>query len=145
MQSKSISYTLVLVQFTCIGLLLYWGLVQVSVVGMMVMAIGMITGIIAVATMKLGNFSITPEPIKQAKLVTNGIYAVIRHPMYTAVLLITLPCAIATAQWHAYLVWLALLADLIIKLRYEERMLLARYGEYDEYVKRTKRIVPFIW
>ena len=81
------------------------------------------------------------------KLVTTGVYERVRHPMYTAFWLW------AFAQPFLLSNWLAGFAGIIgfgtlffLRVGEEEAMMRGEFGaEYDEYVKRTKRIFPGIY
>ncbi len=93
------------------------------------------------------NWSITLEVREKHALVTNGIYRRVRHPMYLALLLYAAGQALAVPNWVAgpsYLVAFGLLFAL--RVRAEERMMLDEFGkEYEEYMARTKRLVPGVW
>lgn len=89
-----------------------------------------------------GNFSIFPEPRAHARLVTSGPYARVRHPLYLALIVLALALCIG---WNTMVHWLAAAALVLIldvKARREERLLRARFGEYDAYAARTSRLVP---
>lgn len=93
------------------------------------------------------NWSITLEVREEHRLVTEGVYRRIRHPMYSALLLFALGQAVALPNWVAgpsYLVVMALLVAL--RLGPEERLMRETFGaRYDEYAVKTKRIVPGVW
>lgn len=102
-------------------------------------------GVAALAANPPGNFNIRPEPRAGARLVTHGIYRSIRHPMYSAFLLLTLAAVAADARGWRFLVWLALAAVLLAKARREEACLQRIHPEYAEYMRRTKRFVPRVY
>jgi len=93
------------------------------------------------------NWSITLEVRESHRLVTDGIYERIRHPMYLALLVYSLGQALVLPNWIAgpsYLVAMALLFAL--RVGPEERMMLAEFGsDYEGYRKRSKRLVPGVW
>ena len=93
------------------------------------------------------SWSITLEIREQHRLVTDGVYRRIRHPMYSALLLYSVGQALALPNWVAgpsYLVAFGLL--LASRLAAEERMMLERFGDdYASYMARTKRLVPGVW
>jgi protein-S-isoprenylcysteine O-methyltransferase Ste14 len=101
-------------------------------------------GIAALTANRPGNFNIRPEPKAGARLVTHGIYRHIRHPMYSAFLLLMLAAVAADARPWRIALWIALAAVLAAKAQREERYLRQAFPAYAEYQRRTKRFVPFI-
>jgi protein-S-isoprenylcysteine O-methyltransferase Ste14 len=93
------------------------------------------------------NWSITLQVREGHRLVTEGIYRRIRHPMYTALFVYSLGQALVVPNWivgPGYLVTFGLLFGL--RLRPEERMMREEFGaEYEAYVARTKRLFPGLW
>ena len=88
---------------------------------------------------KLFRFGQTTE------LVTSGIYRQIRHPMYSSLLFLAWGIWLKQPLW--YLIPAALLASWLLWLtaRRDEKESLSCFGEkYGEYMKRTKRFIPFI-
>jgi protein-S-isoprenylcysteine O-methyltransferase Ste14 len=102
-------------------------------------------GIIAIVLMRPGNLSILPIPKQDAQLVTKGPYRLIRHPMYTAVLLFCFSLLLNRITLLSAAFFLVLLIDLIVKLHFEERLLLALFPPYAKYMKKTWRLIPFIY
>jgi protein-S-isoprenylcysteine O-methyltransferase Ste14 len=95
-------------------------------------------------SMQKSKFRISPEPDVHAILITDGPYRYIRHPMYTAILLCVAGLLICQFTWLRLLMAVTLAFVLIFKLTWEERMLREKFPEYDEYMKRSKRILPFV-
>jgi protein-S-isoprenylcysteine O-methyltransferase Ste14 len=92
-------------------------------------------------------WSVTLEIRTEHRLVTHGIYARLRHPMYAAFWLWALSQALLLPNWIAGLSGLVGFGTLFFcRVGHEERMMLERFGaEYREYVRRTKRIVPGVY
>jgi len=93
------------------------------------------------------NWSVTLEVREQHRLITDGIYRRIRHPMYTALLLYSIGQALVIPNWVAgqsYLIAFGIL--FAFRVRAEERMMIDQFGdEYVKYAARTKRLVPGVW
>lgn len=93
------------------------------------------------------NWSITLEVRERHRLITQGIYRRVRHPMYMALLMYSLGQALALPNWIAgpsYGVAMVLLVG--FRLGPEERMMREEFGEeYEAYMTRTKRLVPGVW
>ncbi|EFL88806.1 protein-S-isoprenylcysteine O-methyltransferase [Ahrensia sp. R2A130] len=90
------------------------------------------------------NWSVTLEIREDHKLVDHGVYARVRHPMYTSFWLWGLGQALLIPNWIAGLTGLAAVAWLYFsRVNKEEAMMQAQFGpEYDAYRKRTARLVP---
>ncbi len=86
--------------------------------------------------------NIVPTPHQRARLVTNGIYAYVRHPIYLGVVLVTAGILIWYATLPITILWVLIVAFLQIKSRHEESLLLERYDEYEGYRQRSGRILP---
>jgi protein-S-isoprenylcysteine O-methyltransferase Ste14 len=115
------------------------------IVAVLLFGAGAIVGLAALRQNRLGNFSIRPEPKAGARLATRGIYRWIRHPMYCAVLLAMAGALAPDPRLWRVLLWLALLAVLIVKLRREEFYLQQRFPDYAAYRERTWRLLPGLW
>ncbi len=108
-------------------------------------AAGILLGIWAILAMGIGNFNITPDVKRNGRLVTAGPYALIRHPMYTALLLTTLPLIVNSFSLFRLGLWLLLLIDLVLKLKYEEGLLRQALPGYGAYMERSYRLIPFVY
>jgi len=88
----------------------------------------------------------TVEIYNGQKLASTGLYAIIRHPMYFAQLLIYLSMPIALGSYWALIPFLAMPAVLVYRLLDEERVLLKGLAGYKAYCKKTPyRLIPFVW
>jgi protein-S-isoprenylcysteine O-methyltransferase Ste14 len=93
------------------------------------------------------NWSITLEIRQKHKLVSTGLYAWIRHPMYTSFMLMGLGQALLLSNWIAGFSGLAGFFILFsLRVGKEERMMLDSFGEqYRAYMLKTKRIIPYLY
>jgi protein-S-isoprenylcysteine O-methyltransferase Ste14 len=93
------------------------------------------------------NWSITLEIRDQHRVVSNGVYAHVRHPMYSAFWLMGLGQAFLLSNWIAGLAGLVGFAVLFfLRVDKEERMMLDTFGEeYRAYMGRTKRVIPRVY
>jgi protein-S-isoprenylcysteine O-methyltransferase Ste14 len=79
------------------------------------------------------------------ELITTGPYALVRHPIYTGLLLGFLGCAVARAEWRGLLAVALVFAVLWRKLRLEEKWMRAQFGApYEAYSRRVAALVPHI-
>jgi protein-S-isoprenylcysteine O-methyltransferase Ste14 len=93
------------------------------------------------------NWSVTLEMRTDHKLVTDGIYAYVRHPMYTSFLLSAVAQALLLPNIIAGPVGLIAFGVLFFtRIDREEAMMTETFGEsYRDYMRRTARIVPGIY
>jgi protein-S-isoprenylcysteine O-methyltransferase Ste14 len=92
------------------------------------------------------NWSGLIELKKDHQLIRSGPYAIVRHPIYSGFMLATLGTAIAFGEWSGLLAFVMIVIALGYKATLEESALTEKFGaEYDEYRRRVKRLVPFIW
>ena len=139
------SYTFVGIQFVCLGLILATGPWLAKTPGLIFLELfGGFLGVWAIWTMKLRNLSALPDIKSHSPLQTGGPYRWIRHPMYTALLLLMLALVFEEFSYWRGLMWVVLLVDLFLKLRYEEVLLVKTFPEYAEYQTRTHKLIPWI-
>jgi protein-S-isoprenylcysteine O-methyltransferase Ste14 len=144
------AWALVGLQFVFLILLgfLPWGElwqrgVGAIVLGLVLVALGF--GIALAAGAGLGR-TLTPSPIPKADgvLVTSGVYGLVRHPIYSGLLVLGIGLVVIGASVLHLIAWVALLSVLMTKSRFEERMLADQYPDYASYAARVGRLVPGI-
>jgi protein-S-isoprenylcysteine O-methyltransferase Ste14 len=93
------------------------------------------------------NWSPVLEIRKEHTLITSGPYRKVRHPMYSDMMLWLVSFALVTANWFYALVISTGLAILFsVRIPDEEKLMTERFGEqYREYMRQTKRLIPFIF
>lgn len=116
-------------------------------VGGTLLALGLL--LLVAAGLELGS-SLTPLPAPRADrtlaLITTGPYALARHPMYGAGILIALGWTIVFASVIGLVLVVALALFLDLKARREELWLTARSADYETYRQRTRRrLLPFMY
>ena len=140
------SYVLVGIQFVCIVAILVSGPWFARNEWFFTLELlGSLLGIWAILTVKLTNVNVFPDVRAGSRLVTNGPYQWIRHPMYTALLMIMLALVCESFSYWRGFCWLLLGADLVAKLSYEETLLREAFDDYAAYRLRTWRLVPWIF
>ncbi|BBZ11529.1 methyltransferase family protein [Mycobacterium branderi] len=93
------------------------------------------------------HYTRTVREVDEHQLVTSGPYAVIRHPGYAGTILVWCGYALAAAGWVAVLVVGALVvAAYAYRVHTEEALLGSVFGQrYEDYRRRTSRLVPFVY
>lgn len=93
------------------------------------------------------NWSVTLETRTEHKLVTDGVYAWVRHPMYSSFLLSAIAQALLLPNWIAGPVGLVAFAILFFyRAGREEALMIDTFGDaYRDFMRRTARIVPWVF
>ncbi len=80
------------------------------------------------------------------KVIDTGLYSVIRHPMYSATLLLFLSMPLVLGSLYSLLIFLAYPFIIGVRIINEEKFLEKELEGYSEYKKKVKyRLIPFIW
>lgn len=79
-------------------------------------------------------------------VVDTDLYGIVRHPMYSATILLFLMMPLILGSWYALIVFAFYPAIIILRLKDEENLLTRELAGYGEYKKKVKyRLLPFIW
>lgn len=82
---------------------------------------------------------------KNQKVVSDGLYSVVRHPMYMAIVLLMLSGSLVLSSLSGLLVFLCASITLYIRIIFEEKLLEKELTGYTDYKKKvTKRLIPFL-
>lgn len=88
----------------------------------------------------------TIEVRENQKVIDTGLYGIIRHPMYSATLLLFLSMPIVLGSVYSFLVFLAYPFIIAKRIKHEEEFLEEKLDGYREYKQKVKyRLIPFIW
>ncbi len=80
------------------------------------------------------------------KIVDTGLYSVVRHPMYSATLLLFLSMPIILGSLWSFIIFLVYPFVIAIRIKFEEKFLEKELKGYTEYKKKVKfRIIPYVW
>ncbi|MEY3869485.1 MAG: methyltransferase family protein [Microcoleaceae cyanobacterium] len=86
-----------------------------------------------------------PYPREDGELVTTGVYQLVRHPVYSGVILGCLGMTIFWESVSHLILTVLLLIFFDIKARKEEVFLMEKYVDYGEYRQRVKKLIPGIY
>ncbi len=90
------------------------------------------------------SWSDTPRMLKEQTLITSGPYRTVRHPIYTAFILILGSTLFISANWLIGLCWIGMtILEVASRIGFEESLMIEFFGEqYREYMKKTGRLFP---
>ncbi|MGN6417413.1 MAG: methyltransferase family protein [Pseudobacter sp.] len=91
------------------------------------------------------NWSLSVQKKEDHQLIKNGIYKIIRHPIYTGLLLLFIGNALIVGDYRAIIAVLIVFVSLWLKLKKEEKLLTRIFGtKYTEYQNQTKALIPYL-
>jgi protein-S-isoprenylcysteine O-methyltransferase Ste14 len=102
---------------------------------------------IGAGSIRLGRSNLTPfpRPREDGVLVSDGIFALVRHPIYSGFVLLTLGWSLTWRSLAALAGALILLLFFDLKARREEQWLQTKYAEYPGYRRRVSKLIPFVY
>jgi protein-S-isoprenylcysteine O-methyltransferase Ste14 len=113
--------------------------------------LGLLLGIfgallIAAGLFNLGsNLTPYPRPKEDAFMVDRGAYAVVRHPIYSGLIIGALGWAMLKGSTLVLLYTVLLFLFFDVKSRKEEEWLAERYSNYGNYQDRVRKLIPFVY
>jgi len=88
----------------------------------------------------------TIEVQENQKVIDTGLYGIVRHPMYSATLLLFLSMPIVLGSVYSFLIFLVYPFIIAKRIKGEEEFLEKELSGYREYKQKVKyRLIPFIW
>lgn len=146
LDSKLLPFVLAGLQILGISaLLVTQPLEYISTIVLIVSISGIFLGIWSLWTMRKSRLNILPDIRKGAVLVTSGPYYLIRHPMYTSLLLTFIPLFLNHPTGFRLGALIVLISALVGKIRYEEPLLRNHFPEYQSYTRRTWKMIPWVY
>ena len=88
----------------------------------------------------------TVEVQDNQEVVDTGLYGIVRHPMYSATLILFLTMPLVLASPWSFLIMLLYVPIVVKRIQNEEMVLKQELGGYKEYIQHIRyRLIPFIW
>lgn len=106
---------------------------------------GLVLGLWSLYNLGMDTYTPFPEPKKEGKHIQHGTYSLIRHPMYTAVMIIGLALLLSSATFLSAVVYILLLYVLDAKATLEEEYLTKIHSTYKTYKEKTKKFIPLLY
>lgn len=117
-----------------------------AAVGASLVLAGGLLAILAVVALRAGSaLTAVPHPRAGARLVAEGPYRWVRHPIYGGIVLAAIGASLARASVVALVASLVLLAFFDLKRRREEAWLRDRIAGYDAYAATTRALIPGVY
>jgi len=86
------------------------------------------------------------EVDEEQKVISTGLYGIVRHPMYVGVLIMYIPTPLALGSYWGLIPFALLPLSLGLRILNEEKVLSANLNGYKEYCQKTRyRLIPFLW
>ena len=86
------------------------------------------------------------EVMEGQKVVSTGLYGIVRHPMYTATILMFLAMPLVMESWWAFLVMVPYVIAIVTRIKDEEMLLTKELEGYQEYKEKVRwKLIPYIW
>jgi len=126
-----------------------WGHTLVSSIGFWGMYINIVCAVIALCLILNGWYIIYKrywsKKTGTGSLVTEGVYRYIRHPQYTGLLLLSFGMMVEWATLPMLILYPVMIGMYVSLAKREEKDMLVEFGdEYREYMKVTKKFIPFV-
>jgi protein-S-isoprenylcysteine O-methyltransferase Ste14 len=112
--------------------------------GVLFLSVAALCGIAGVAALKR-NLTPFPKPSVETQFVQSGVYGLMRHPLYVAVLCASVGWALVWQSRPGLVAALVLALFLDAKARREERWLRERFPDYGDYQQRVRRFIPGVY
>lgn len=91
------------------------------------------------------NLTALPRPRENARLVQSGPYRIVRHPIYSGLIMMVWGWAACNQDWLLIVYAVVTLVFFDLKSRREERWLKERFPEYAAYQSRVRKLIPFVY
>ena len=110
-------------------------------------ALGLLGGALVITGVLCLGSSLTavPYPKDEATQVEGGPYQIVRHPIYSGLILAALGWSLIVQGWLTVGYALILFIFFDIKSRREERWLTQKYAGYEAYRRRVHKLIPFVY
>ncbi|KQH79141.1 hypothetical protein AO501_21425 [Mycobacterium gordonae] len=118
--------------------------VWVNVIGDVMIAVGLSSALLVVVQNSYAAATIAVE--QGQTLTSDGLYGLVRHPMYSGSLIMMFGIPLALGSYWGLLIVLAGVVVLVLRILDEEKLLATELAGYREYSRQVRyRLVPYVW
>lgn len=116
----------------------------VSLIGDALVALGLFINLLVFKENSFGGSTV--QTVENQKVISTGLYARVRHPMYLGVLVMMTGVPFALGSWWGLISLIIVLLGLIWRILDEEKLLQKDLPGYTEYMQKVRfRLVPYLW
>jgi protein-S-isoprenylcysteine O-methyltransferase Ste14 len=116
----------------------------VSLIGDIAVAVGL--GVVILVVIQNSYASTTVQVASGQKVVSTGLYGLVRHPMYTGNVLMLVGLPLALGSYWALALVVPGVAVLAARIHDEEKLLREELDGYREYTQKVRsRLIPYVW
>ena len=116
----------------------------ISVIGDALVAIGLGITWLVVLQNNYAAANITVEASQ--KVISTGLYGLVRHPMYVGVLIMLVGIPLALDSWWGLVILVPSVIGLVFRILDEEKVLRQELDGYSAYTQKVRyRLVPYVW
>jgi protein-S-isoprenylcysteine O-methyltransferase Ste14 len=102
----------------------------------------LVAGWLAISGLKIAFGEVRQEP----RVIREGVFSIVRHPIYLGAILVYLGLLVFSLSITAALVWLIIIRFYVFLCRYEEKLLIEKYGDdYIAYIHKVPMLLPRFW
>jgi len=118
---------------------------KTAFIGLGLYLLGILIRWVAILQLKK-EFTVDVSIHKDHQLKTDGLYAHVRHPSYSGLLLICLGLSIGMNSWFSILAVLPVVLSVLYRISLEENILINEFGTvYKDYMTKTRKIIPKVF
>ena len=137
---------LLTLQLLCMGYIVFTGsIVTGNIVVLSFEVFALFLVVWTLWTIKFDKFSLLKQSTKKSRLVPKGPFVYIRHPIYTALIILSTSWIYTQINIPRVLVWIILMVSVVLTIIYYEHILSKNVSDFGLYKQRTYRIIPFIY
>jgi protein-S-isoprenylcysteine O-methyltransferase Ste14 len=118
--------------------------IWLEIIGFIILAMGLY--ILSLAQLQNAYASKVLDIREGQKLIDTGLYAHVRHPLYSGFLVMTIGIPLGLGSWWAIIPAFTAVLGLIVRIKYEEEMLIGALDGYKKYRKHVKyKLIPYLY
>ena len=116
----------------------------ISIIGDVLVALGLFIDLIVFRENSYGGSTV--QTFEGQHVISTGLYALVRHPMYVGVVVMIIGIPLALGSWWGLLILALTIPILVVRILDEEKLLRNDLPGYSEYMHKVRyRLMPYLW